>query len=65
MKSVAKNLKTVGLSVVIVLVVLVAAFYLFSGYLLRVGIETAGTKALGVGVYVDDVGLSVLGIWLQ
>ena len=61
MKSVAKNLKIVGLSVVIVLVVLVAAFYLFSGYLLRVGIETAGTKALGVGVYVDDVDLSILG----
>jgi len=61
MKSVAKNLKIVGLSVVIVLAVLVAAFYLFSGYLLRVGIETAGTKALGVGVYVDDVDLSILG----
>lgn len=61
MKSVAKNLKIVGLSVVIVLVVLVVVFYLFSGYLLRVGIETAGTKALGVGVYVDDVGLSILG----
>jgi hypothetical protein len=61
MKSVAKNLKIVGLSVVIVLVVLVVVFYLFSGYLLKVGIETAGTKALGVGVYVDDVGLSILG----
>jgi hypothetical protein len=61
MKAVGKTLKIVGLSVVIVLVILVVAFYLFSGYLLRVGIETAGTKALGVGVYVDDVDLSILG----
>ncbi len=61
MKAVSKTLRVVGLAGIIVLVLLVAAFYLFSGYLLRVGIETAATKALGVGVYVDDVDLSVLG----
>jgi len=61
MKAVSKAIRLVGLACIIVLVILVAAFYLFSGYLLRVGIETAGTKALGVGVYVDDVDLSILG----
>ena len=60
MKSVAKNLKIVGLSVVIVLVVLVVVFYLFSGYLLRVGIETAATEALSVGVSIDDLDISIL-----
>ena len=61
MKAVNKMLKLVVLSIIILFVILGAAFYLFSGYLLRVGIETAGTKALGVGVYVDDVDLSILG----
>jgi hypothetical protein len=61
MKAVSKTVRLVGLACIIVLVILVVAFYLFSGYLLRVGIETAGTKALGVGVYVDDVELSILG----
>ena len=61
MKAMNKMLKLVVLSVGVLLVILVMSFYLFSGYLLRVGIETAGTKALGVGVYVDDVDLSILG----
>jgi len=61
MKAASKTLKLIVLSIVVLLLILVVAFYFFSGYLLRVGIETAGTRALGVGVYVDDVDLSILG----
>ena len=48
---------------VILILVVVAAIVisLFVDRALKIGIETAGTKALGVGVNVGDVDLSILG----
>ncbi len=60
MKAVNKILRFVVLSVVILLVILCLASYLFGGHLLKVGIETAATKALGVGVDIDDLDISIL-----
>ena len=60
MKPAGKILKSVALIVVVLLVVLYAVFYLFGGYILKVGVETGATKALGVGVDVDGMSLSVL-----
>jgi len=60
MKAVSKILKRVILSLVILLVILCVASYLFGGYLLKIGVETAATKTLGVGVHIDDVDISIL-----
>lgn len=60
MKLISRMLKLIVLSIVILLVVLGAAFYLFGEYILEIGIETAATKALGVGVDIADVDLSIL-----
>jgi hypothetical protein len=53
-------LRIAALSVVGVLVILTAAFYLFGQRILKIGIETAATKALDTGVSINDVDLSVL-----
>ena len=60
MKAVSKILKRVILSIVILLVILCVASYLFGGYLLKIGVEAAATKTLGVGVHIDDVDISIL-----
>ncbi len=60
MKSVSKILKRVILSILLLLVILCVASYLFGGYLLKIGVETAATKTLGVGVHIDDVDISIL-----
>ena len=60
MKGVSKILKTVVMAVVVLVVFLCVVFYLFGGHLVKVGVETAATKALNVGVDVGDVDISVL-----
>ena len=60
MKAVSKILKRVILSIVILLVILCVASYLFGGYLLKIGVETAAAKTLGVGGNIDDVDISIL-----
>lgn len=60
MKAVNKILRFVVLFIVILFVILCIASYLFGGHLLKVGIETAATKALGVGVDIDDLDISIL-----
>lgn len=59
-----KSLKILGLivlAVVILVVVGVAAICLYADSALKIGIEAAGSKALNVGVTVEDVDLSILG----
>jgi len=60
MKLPTKILNMVLLTVVVLVIILIAAFYLFGELALKLGIETAATRALNVGVYIDDVDLSVL-----
>ncbi len=60
MKAVKKILKLAVLSIIILLVILGAAFYLFGEHLLKVGIETAATEALSVGVNINDLDISIL-----
>lgn len=60
MKFTSKTLGLLALSVVILLVIVMVVFYLFGERVIEVGVETAATKALGVGVYVGGVKLSVL-----
>jgi len=60
MKSTVKILKWSILPIIILLVILGVAFYLFGELILKTGIETAATKALAVGVSIDDVDLSVI-----
>lgn len=59
MKAVKKILKLVVLSIIILFVILGAAFYLFGEHLLKVGIETAATEALSVGVNINDLDISI------
>ncbi len=61
MKRVNKIVKRVVLAVVIVLVILVGGLYVFGGHLIKIGVETAATKALGVRVDIADVDISILG----
>ncbi len=60
MKPVNKVLKLTVLSVIVLLVVLGAAFCFFSGHILKAGVETAVTKALGVGAHIDEAALSII-----
>ena len=59
-KPVNKVLKLTVLSVIVLLVVLGAAFCFFSGHILKAGVETAVTKALGVGAHIDEAALSII-----
>ena len=54
-----KVLKKVLLAVVIVVVLVVLILSFMVDQILKVGIETAGTKTLNVGVEVDSVDLSI------
>ena len=61
MKAVIKFIKTVILVVVVLVLAAGIIFYIFGERAIKVGIETAGTKALSVGVAVDDLDISVFG----
>jgi hypothetical protein len=53
-------MKFVVIPIVVLLLVLVAAFFLVGNTLIKKGIETAGSKTLGVQVTVKSVNLSLL-----
>ncbi len=59
MKSVKKLIETVILVIIIVVALLLLGFEFFGESLIKTGIETAGTKALRVGVAIDDLDLSI------
>ena len=56
----AKKIRTILITVLILIVVLVIAFHLFGTKAIKVGIEAGATRALKVPVAVGDVNLSVL-----
>lgn len=60
MKFTSKTLGSLALFIVILLVIVMVVFYFFGERVIKAGIETAATKALGVGVYIGEVELSVL-----
>ena len=60
MKLVKKFVKIAILCVIILALLLYAAFFFVGEYLIKTGIETAATKALSVGVHIEDVDLSIL-----
>jgi len=60
MKSVKKLIETVILVIIVVVALLLLGFELFGEHLIKTGIEVAGTKALGVGVDIGSLDLSVL-----
>jgi hypothetical protein len=60
MKIAGKIIKIIGGIVIVLLILIVAGFYIFGERALKVGVEVAATKALGVGVTIDDVALSLL-----
>jgi len=61
MKKTLKILRFVLAVVVVLVIVAVVLVYLFAGRALKIGIESAGTKALDVGVRLRDVDLSLIG----
>ena len=61
MKKSLKIIYTVAAVVVILLIIVVIAINLFADSAVEMAIESAGTKALQVGVAVDSVNLSILG----
>jgi len=61
MKKTLKALRVILLAILILVAVAVVAVNLFADYAVRVGIETAATKTLNVGVSVSNVDLSILG----
>ncbi len=60
MKMSSKILKFAVLPLLVVVIILCATFYFFGEHALKVGVEVAATKALGVGVDIDDVDISIL-----
>jgi len=61
MKKLRKILYIFLVAIVILIIVAAAAVGLFANSALKIAIESAGTKALSVGVSVRDVNLSILG----
>jgi hypothetical protein len=59
MKSVKKLIETIILVVIILVALLLLGFELFGEHIIKTGIEAAGTKALKVGVTIDDLDLSI------
>jgi len=55
-----KVLRVIVLAILILLLIAVVAVNLFADYAVRVGIETAATKTLNVGVSVSNVDLSIM-----
>lgn len=60
MKTGGKILLPVVVAVIVLLIVLLAVFMLFGERAVKIGVETAAGRALGVGVYVQDIDLSLL-----
>jgi hypothetical protein len=60
MKKTIKAVRIILLVIVILVVVIAVAINLFADRALKIGIETAGTKALNVGVSVGDVDLAIM-----
>ncbi len=60
MKKSLKILRIVFIVCLVLVLCVVILVHLFAGRALKIGIETAGTSALRVGVRVDDVDLSIL-----
>jgi len=57
----AKRIFTIAaLSIVVLVIIIGILFHLVGKNLIKTGIETAGTKALGVGVEIEDLDLSIL-----
>jgi len=61
MKKALKKVITVLVAIVVILVVIVAIGLSFADRAIKVGIETAGTKALSVPVTLEKLNLSILG----
>ena len=61
MKKSLKIIYAIVVVIAILLIVAVIAVNLFADSAVKVAIETAGTRALNVGVMVDEVDLSILG----
>jgi hypothetical protein len=59
MRLVNKILRRIVLSIIVLFVILWAVCDFLGERILKIGIETAATKALGVGVYIDDVDLTI------
>lgn len=59
MKSVKKLIETIILIIIIVVALLLLGFEFFGESLIKTGIEAAGTKALRVGVAIDDLDLAI------
>jgi uncharacterized protein involved in outer membrane biogenesis len=59
MKSVKKLIETIILVIIIVVALLLLGFEFFGESLIKTGIETAGTKALRVGVAIDKLNLAL------
>jgi hypothetical protein len=60
MKHMKNILKIMFLSIVLLLVILSIVSYIFGERVIKIGIESAATKALGVGVYVGDIDFSII-----
>ncbi len=60
MKKTLKRLKIILLMIVILIVVAIVAINLYADSAVKWGIETAGTKTLGVGVKLDSASLGIL-----
>jgi len=60
MKKMLKTLRVIVLAILILLLIAVVAVNLFAGRAVKVGIETAATKTLNVGVSVSNVDLSIM-----
>ena len=57
----AKRIFTIAaLSIVVLVIIISILFHLVGENLIKTGIETAGTKALNVGVKIEDLNLSIL-----
>ncbi len=61
MKKTLKALRVILLAILILIILAVVAVNLFADYAVRIGIETAATKTLNVGVSVSNVDLSIMG----
>lgn len=61
MRKLSKWLSAIMLAIVILMVGAVIVVHLFADRAVKVGIESAATRALNVGVTVEDVDLSIMG----
>jgi hypothetical protein len=61
MRKLFKSLKLILVTLLVLIVVVLLAVKLFANSAVRVAVETAGTKALSVGVELDSARLSIVG----